>query len=402
MIIEYINQLKNFKREIKLLLFALLFFGLGGAYFSLVFNLFLKEAGLGERAIGSILSYRAMGNVIFAIPAAALVHRLPSKIAFSGSFLISFLLQLTMVIFPKQEILAGLSLIIGFSEMVFVVATPPYLMDNSEKEERPYIFSLVSGAHLLSHAIGSLTGGYLPQMFSQGINLGLRYQWTMFIGLSVGLLCIPFLSKLPFKKIEIDGGFLKLWGKVRYSLILRLLLPRLLIGLGAGLFVPFLNLYFKSVHLLSSNNIGILFTLAQFSTFLAILTTPRLVRKLGLVGTVVVTELCSLPFMYILGSSRSLMLVIPSFLIRQALMNMSGPANQNFAMEITTSVERPVVNSVANMTDSLARAISMRIGGTIIETYGYSNIFYYAIVLYSASISLFYLLFYKLERTKHQ
>lgn len=395
MLKDYLKQYKGFKKEIKLFLLALLFFGLGGAYFSLVFNLFLKETGLGEKIIGSILSYRAFGNVIFAIPAAALVHKLPSKIAFCSSFIISFILQIIMILFPKPELLAGLSFIIGFSEMIFVVATPPYLMENSELEERPYIFSLVAGAHMFCNAIGSISGGYLPQILPQAISLATRYQWTMLIGLFTGLLGIPFLLKLPYKNIETGGSFLNLWINVRYGLILKLLMPRALIGLGAGLFIPFINLYFKSVHQFSSNNIGILFTFAQFSTLLAILTTPKLVKKFGLVGTVVITELLSLPFMYILGASKSILLVIPSYLIRQALMNMSGPANQNFTMEITTTYERPVINSLSSMTDSVARAISMRMGGSIIETSGYSRVFFYAIGFYALSISIFYSLFKK-------
>lgn len=397
MLKDYVNLFKNLRKEIKLLLFALIFFGLGGAYFSLIFNLYLKELGLREGTIGLILSYRIFGNVLFVLPAAYIVQKYSPRLVFSTSNILYVILQLLLVLFPRRELLLGLSLLTGLSEMLFSIATAPYLMDHSEREERPYIFSMVFGTNLISHAIGSLTGGFFPEFFSKNLSMATSYQLTLFIGIAISIFGLPYLLKLPKQITHQSDNPWKLWKKLRYNLVLKLLPPRLLISFGAGLFIPFLNLYFKTVHNLSSNTIGILFTMAQFSTFFSVLNTPRLIKKIGLVRTVVFTEALSLPFMYLLGTSKAMSLVVPSFLIRQALMNMSGPANQNFTMEVATPQERPAITSIMALSDSIARAFSIRMGGLIIEHWNYSYVFYIAMALYIASITIFYLFFSRYE-----
>ncbi len=79
-------------------------------------------------------------------------------------------------------------------------------------------------------------------------------------------------------------------------------------------------------------------------------------------------------------------------------MNMSGPANQNFTMEVATPQERPAITSIMALSDSIARAFSIRIGGLIIEYWNYSYVFYAAMVLYAASITIFYIFFSRYER----
>jgi len=77
-------------------------------------------------------------------------------------------------------------------------------------------------------------------------------------------------------------------------LLIVLIVPRTLVGLGASLIIPFMNLYFKDIFALPGPQIGLIYTFGQLATAAGMLLVPLVVRRLGKVRTVVITELFSL------------------------------------------------------------------------------------------------------------
>jgi MFS family permease len=172
----------------------------------------------------------------------------------------------------------------------------------------------------------------------------------------------------------------------------------MMVGLGAGMTIPFLNLYFKTRFEMSSNNIGMLFALAQLFTIGGALIAPMLARRFGKIMSVILSQIFSLPFLFILGMSHYLPLAIIAFLIRNALMNMSAPISSNYSMESVHPDDRSITSGLLSLAWLFTWGITANIGGYFIENFGYELPFAFTMLFYILSSYLYYKLLYPLEK----
>src|SRR5262249_49372580 len=92
-------------------------------------------------------------------------------------------------------------------------------------------------------------------------------------------------------------------------------------GAGAGLVIPFFNLYFSTRFGCSSAQIGWFFSVAQTSTAAAALLGPAIARRFGKLRTAVASEALSLPFLVTLGAEKRLGVAVVSFWARATLLH---------------------------------------------------------------------------------
>jgi len=157
-------------------------------------------------------------------------------------------------------------------------------------------------------------------------------------------------------------------------------------------------LYFRDRFGLQPDRIGLYFILLSFGMLVGTLSGPFLTRKLGLVRTIVLTQLASIPFMLILAYSYYLPLVVPAFVIRGGLMNLGVPISSNLGMELADKEEQGLVNALLMISWTGSWMISVWIGGHVIEAYGYTVTLNISVVLYMISTVAYYLFFGKIER----
>ena len=105
-----------------------------------------------------------------------------------------------------------------------------------------------------------------------------------------------------------------------------------LIGLGAGLFLPYLNVYFVQELGASPAVYGWISGASTLTRLGATLLAPAVAGRLGTVGAIAGTQLASVPFLLLLGFAPQLGLAALAFLIRGALMNMALPLQTSFTM----------------------------------------------------------------------
>lgn len=193
------------------------------------------------------------------------------------------------------------------------------------------------------------------------------------------------------------------WRQVRevadidWGLHAKLVAPAMMIGLGAGLIIPFLNLYFRDRFGLSEGAIGLLFSVMQAFMVAGNLFGPAVSRRVGLVRGVVVTQLVSVPFMVALALSTWFPLVAASFFLRSALMNMNQPLSSHFAMEVVPKRDHAITNSLLSLSWYLAWTVSADVGGALIERKGYTEPLMIAAVLYVAASVLYWYFFKDVE-----
>jgi MFS family permease len=363
----------------------------------LLLNLYLREQGSAESFIGMVLSAGAFGMMLTSIPAAYILRRIRLK----PILLISTVVYGASILFltwsPVSNLLVIISFIAGVAMTFYRVAAAPFFMRNSTPRERTYIFSLSFGVSLLASVLGSIAFGWMVTALSETAGgLVQSYRWTFAVSVGLG-----FLAVIPFAMIRAAAPtaedkktiFALSVLKKRFWLYMKLFLPYFIVGTGAGLIIPFLNLYFRDRFGQPPDKIGLFFTAVHLTMLLGILAGPILARKIGMVRTLVTTELLSIPFMIVLAYTYSLPIAFVAFLVRGALMNLGHPIGSNFAMEMVDRSEHALVNALMMFAWTSSWMISTAIGGRLIEKYGYTLPLMITVVLYIVSAILYYAFF---------
>ncbi len=399
---DYLWYISLFSRNVRLFLIGSFLIGLTFATAQLLMNLYLKERGGAESFIGTFLSAGAFGTAIIAIPAAIALRKIRLKFVLIGSTIIYMAIITAISRLGISNWLIFLSFLLGVTATFNRIAAAPFFMRNSTPEERTYVFSFNFGVLLLAGMVGSVVSGWLVAWFTTLLaDVIQAYQWTFVISIICGIAAvIPFALIKAAAPTEEDRQSDFSWSLLRRQsrLYLKLLLPQFLVGIGAGLIIPFLNLYFRDRFRQSPDQIGLLFFAVNTAMLLGILAGPVLAKKIGMVKTIVATELLSIPFMIILAFSYSLPLAVVAFLVRGALMNMAQPIGTNFSMEMVGRMEHALVNALLTLSWTGSLMISTVIGGELIEKHGYTLPLMIAVALYIASAILYYLFFRGSER----
>lgn len=415
---EYVDEVRRAGPNARLYLAGIFLVGFGQSIFSLLFNLYLRSLGFSDSGIGQILSKISLGAAVAAIPVAFLFRGLAARLILVAAGAMAAALYVLQGTVTAPELLLVIAFLTGMVVTVYRLSIAPVIMREVAKEARPFLFSAAFTVIFCSAILGSAVGGVLPHFFHElagGDALALR--WSLYVAAGLMLLAaIPFQAmkdppvareedeepRLP-PGVARDRRLAGAWRQVReladvdWGLNLKLVLPALLIGLGAGLIIPFLNLYFRDRFGLSEAAIGLLFGLMQAFMVLGNVFGPAVSRKLGLVRGVVVTQLLSVPFMVVLAVSGWLPLVVAAFLLRSGLMNMNQPLSSHFAMEVVPQRDHAITNSLLSLAWFLAWSVSADVGGTLIERKGYTEPLMIAAGLYVLASILYWHFFKDVE-----
>jgi MFS family permease len=171
--------------------------------------------------------------------------------------------------------------------------------------------------------------------------------------------------------------------------ILRMAVPNFLIGFGAAILIPYLNLFFKGRYLIDDAQLGVLFSLSAAITGVATIVGPRIAERLGSkIKAVVATQGTSIAFLLLMGFAPAFWVSGAAFLVRGALMNMSNPLYTAFTMEQTPERERGAVNSMLQLMWEVGWTVGPYLSGVVQERYGFAPLFVGTATLYSLAIGL--------------
>ncbi len=394
---DYRDNLKLFNRNVWLYLTGSFLMGVNFQVFLVLLNLYLKEIGLSEGDIGLIASSRAVGMTLVAIPAGILIGRSRLMPWLLASCVLFAIFSFFIVSLDAFVLMAGFSVLSGIAFSFYRIAAGPFFMRNSTSVERTHLFSFNFGTNMLAGIIGAAGAGRLASII--GANTGdivTGYQWTLYLGIAISLLAI-----IPFAMIK-SGAPPSEHDRVRFTKALfvergwfygKIFLSTFFIGLGAGLTIPFLNLYFRDRFDLPPDTIGMYYSLVHVSMLIGSLAAPLLTKTYGLVRTVVLTQSLAIPLMIVLSYSYSLTPVVIAFIIRGGLMNLGWPIVNNLSMELATESERGLVNALLMVGWNAAWMVSTALGGSLIEEYGYTVTINMTVVLYIISTLTFYWFF---------
>ena len=392
---DYREAARAFSRPARLYLIAELLAWTGHGVFQVVFNLYLVEGGFAESFVGRAVSLNALGLALAAWPAGRLAERWGRLRCLRFGALLEGVALLVRCTVMLPGVIYGASLLAGVGQALLAIAAAPFLTEHSTPRERTHLFSAFFATALIAGVAGSILGGLLPTAVrrlpaSFGPDLLTAYRIALVAGAVLALSAAVPLLRLRglVEAVHNKSGGTKAHQALRQ--LAPITLNAFLIGSGAGLVIPFMNLYFARRFGCSSGQIGLFFSLAQTLTAAAALVGPFLAGRFGKLRTATALELLSLPFLVTLGAERHLGVAVIAFLLRATLMQASSPLVQAFIMEALPPELRARASSLINLSWNVGWATSAAAAGLIIQHLGYDVPFYITAVLYATAAVSFY------------
>jgi len=394
----YLSRIRMFNENVRLFIAGQFLAGFGMAFWSLLFNLYLQELGLTKDRIGITLAIANFATAIIALPAGIYISRHSQKLTLIFSQLLFPLLAGTAIFLVGPSFLILLFLAYGFATFMRVIAGP-FIMANTTHKERTYVFSVYFITTVIGGVLGNLMGGSLQQLFRRvGIEAVVGYRWAILVGIFLIVLAIvPYFFIKEENRIEKPARFhLRDMAAWNWPLFIRALIPSVLVSIGAGIVLQFVNLYFKDTFHLPDSAIGSYMSLQAFAMAAGAVIVPSLAERFGKVTTIVGTQLLSIPFMLVLAFTGDIHIAIIALTIRSGLMNMANPVSNTLLFELCKPTEQAVINSLLIMFSGLAWSISSLAFGRFLKG-NYSESFIVAVVLYFISSLLYYYFFRSVE-----
>jgi MFS family permease len=302
-----------------------------------------------------------------------------------------------MVIWPVTFVLYAMNILSGIAQSLAAVTMSPFLMENSGEHERTYLFSMTSGLQMVSASVGNWIGGYLPTWVAGRLNVesisSQAYAGSLLvvaIALAIGIIPL-LLIHVP----HIEHAERTVFAPITYATknprkLTKLILPMLITSIGAGLIMPFMNVFFRVQYNQTDQVIGVLFAWGSLAMGLGLLAAPPLADRFGKIQVVVITQGLSIPFLILLGFAPVFWVSAFAYYIRVALMNMSSPVYQTFVMEQVDASSRAMVASLVSMSWNFGWAISPTISGILQVRYGFGPPFLGTIILYIIAVFLYW------------
>jgi MFS family permease len=409
-----------------------------------LYNLYIVSLGYGPDFIGVVLFVATIGAGIAIFPAGICVDRFSGKSILIWSSVVIGVAGIGQILFRQPLSLLVSGFIAGVGAAFQLVINAPFLTTNSTPDERPHLFSANIVLGLATIVVGKIVGGALPIWFrgTAWLMAPLPSWLALFLAnqpaprayqlalLFAGIIAAPsfiplFIMSNDHPRVTVRslkeimrprrGRFIvptadlsatetpradeSAVGTVNRPLrnvsvravivnpIFLLTLVQILIGAGAGLFVPYANLFFVQHLGASSALFGLIDGGTTTLTALMTLVAPLLAVRIGRVNSIVLTQLASIPLLVALGLTPFIPLVALFYLSRQPLMDMTMGILQVFSMETAPQRHRGLANSSYQAGFQVANAITASLGGFIIVQFGYPPLFIGGAICYLLAIA---------------
>ena len=398
---HYSRSIVAFSRDARLFLLITILFGSAMSLYWTDFNLYVESTGQGGSTLGWLLAVSQLAGVAVALPASAVSDRVGRRLVMvAGAVLVTVAL---FAFLPGNLplLFVGVAAMGAGTQIVGVVQVP-FIAEHTLPEQRNEYFSVWQAIQFSTGFLATLVGGAAAQALAPSFGLTGSSAPYLLLLAGVAVLSVISLGSLfllagdrPAAGDRRPGRFGLVANDSR--LFFKLLLPGFLTSLGAGQLIPFLNVFIKQKFSLDLAQTNAFFAIASLGTALAILAQPLVARKFGRIGSIVLVQGASIPFLVVLGFSPVLWTVIVALAVRNSLMNAGSPIFDAFAMDRVTPAERATLAAGMSMLWSLGWTIAPIYYGVLQARLGFTNgyavDFLTIIVLYTTATSLLWIWF---------
>ncbi len=316
------------------------------AIFNLVFNLYMSALGFSNEVIGLFNSLPAIALLLVGLPAAAMADRLGYRVFLlgGGGLAVVASLMLAIVQTPLLAVLAAGAF--ALAVIVLGVLGSPLLTQLSSQTERVAVFSFNQSLGWLATLIGDVVGGIIPEAAARMIHASSASAAALraaFVPTTVlAFLSLPFLLQLVRKADLKPVAMIPVRQMLQVDLARfgRILLPSLILGIAAGMYLNFVQLYLAQRFGLTPGPIGVILAIGAALTVVVTLAAPAVSRRLGITRTIGLAQVIGSPLVLSLAFLMVLPIAVIVMYVRQLALNLQGPLGQVFGMEYVEGSQR--------------------------------------------------------------
>ena len=304
----------------------------------------------------------------------------------------------------------------GIGMMIMRVCSLPFIIRNTTSQNSTESLSLSASTWSLATIFSGLIISGLDwianiEIFERSFSFD-EYSILWIITI-IGLVSFSFAIKINENDDELaqkQSGIFSLRQNYDWNLIFRAISPLILISIGAGLTIPFVNLFFNSIFNLSSSDFSLLGSFTALLVFIFSLLVPTLRKKYGYWATIVLNQSLAIVFLIIMAttelyaaSSYAIIIAISAYILRQPLMHMAHPASNELMMNYVGKKNQELISALSSSLWSASWFISAKIFEWLrILEFQYFEIFLITAALYIIGVVLFGFLISQYEKNSRK
>jgi hypothetical protein len=385
--------------------------------FILVLNIFLRKQGFSDPEIASFNSLRFIGALAFALPLGIYIRGKKLKPFFILAALIVPLTSALIIESVYREIVPLIKLAFllwGIGMMLMRVCSLPFIIRNTSSDNSTEALSLSASTWSLATIFSGIIISSLDWVNNFSLGKWILYfneRSILWIITILGVSSIFFALSINEKEHDTsdnDANIISLYKNYDWKIIIKALSPLIMISIGAGLTIPYVNLFFNSVFNLSSSEFSILGSITAFLVFTFSLLVPSIRKKYGYWLTIVVVQalsICCLVIMALMELyvtySFALIIALIAYIFRQPLMHMAHPASNELLMNYVGKRNQELISALSSSLWSASWFISAKVFEWLrLLDFRYYEIFLITSGLYIIGNILFALLIREYESNK--
>lgn len=388
-------------KPILLVILAEFFIQLVNATFMNLQPLYMKAVGFADNDIADFISWRFAGVLALAFPLGLFIKGRKVKKLFylaATGVPVFALLIIVAVHLRMQQLLVVAECLWGASFTFMQIPVLPFILRNAPAESQtPAIalsYSTWSFAGIISAVMVAGLNSADPVLFSER---------NMLAGITLlsfaGIFCVSRV-RIEEHVPQHDSARLHIRGH-DWKLIGAAVVPVLVVATGAGLTIPFINLFFSRVHHLPTNVISLFNFVAALLVAVAALMVPRIKEWLGYKLAIPFTQSFAVIALVLLATTEfyvhlpaAVIIAVGCYLLRQPLMNVAGPMTSEISMNYVGKKNQEITSALVAAIWSGSWFISTRfVFGALRKTgWPYVDIFLITAALYGFGVFLYVLL----------
>jgi hypothetical protein len=378
---QFFKQYKQLEKPILCIIMAELCVQFINASFLLILNIFMAKQGYKDYLIADFVSYRFLGVIALAFPLGLIIkgRRLKPLFYAAGLGLPTASLFIIHAVAHHYDVMLYISLTCwGLFFTCAQVCIIPYILRNSSVETQSEAISL----NYAMWSVSTIITGTAIYVFAKLNPIMFNEKLMLQIFSVMGYACVIFIYLIKTKEqVPTITGKRRDLSNFDWVLIIKSLLPTLIIAVGAGLTIPFINLFFFSVHHIDSDGFSIISSLSAVLVTAGALLVPYVKRNFGYGVAITLFQAFAIIALILLASTdfyaswqHAWLLATIFFLLRQPLMNMAAPMTTELVMAYAGKRNQEMVSALTSAIWSGSWFISARIFKLLRETglsYGY-------------------------------
>jgi MFS family permease len=423
------NHYADIEIDIKRLIAAEFFLQVINSAFTISLNIYLSTQGYSDAQIAAFTADRFIAVMLFALPFGIYIKGKALRPIFLSGVLAMPLVSLALLEAIAQHADFWLRLLLitwGICFTTLAIPSLPYILRNALPDTHTRAISL----HAATWSMGLIFAGLLIFILSHLWPPIFHEKMLMQVLTLIGAGAIWFILKMSKdEKLEhpiastaiapqkntatqvyapIPAANTNTYGTLaqrlrlyisqlikQYDWILigRAIIPTTLIAVGAGLTIPFMNLFFYHRFGVNTNNFALLGAITACLVFVSTLLVPRIKNRLGY-KAIPITQSFAIASLVLLGMTDqmthfhlALPLALFCFTIRQPLMSLANPMTSELTMYYVGNHNRELMGAIVSAIWSGSWFISSYLFG-VLRGMGlpYGSIFFITATFYMVGV----------------